>query len=330
MRARSLSIVVLLVALLILPACKDKSKQEAPALRKIKVVLDWTPNTNHTGLYVAKDQGYFREAGLDVEIIQPGQNSAEQIVASGQAQFGISYQESVINAHSQQLPLVSLAAIVQHNTSGFASLKSAGITRPKLFEGKRYGSSGWPSEKEILRTVMAADSASYDKVKVIEGVSDFFSTIGRDADFEWIYYGWDGVEAKRRGIDINFIYLRDLNPVFDYYTPVLITGAKIIQSDPELVRSFLSAVSKGYELCVNDPAKAGDILLKQVPELATNPEQVKLSLAYLKDEFIADASRWGEQKQSTWQGLVDWMFSRRLLDTGMKADKMFTNEFLPQ
>jgi ABC-type nitrate/sulfonate/bicarbonate transport system substrate-binding protein len=315
--------------MLLSPACKSKQKTADQPLRKVKVVLDWTPNTNHTGLYVAQELGYFKAAGLDVEIIQPGQNSAEQIVASGQAQFGISYQESVINARSQQLPLVSLAAVIQHNTSGFASLKNAGITRPKDFAGKRYGSSGWPSEKEILRTVMTADSSSFDKVKVIEGITDFFSTIGRDADFEWIYYGWDGVEAKRRGIDINFIYLKDLNPVFDYYTPVLITGSKIIEADPEFVRSFMGAVSKGYQLCASDPVKAGEILLKRVPELATNPEQIKLSLEYLKDQFIADAPRWGEQKLSTWQNLVDWMFSRRLLDTGMKADGMFTNEYLP-
>lgn len=330
MKLRSVIVLVVLIALLVLPACKGKTKTSTTPLRKIRVVLDWTPNTNHTGLYVAKDQGYYAEAGLDVEIIQPGQNSAEQIVASGQAQFGISYQESVINAHSQQLPLVSLAAIIQHNTSGFASLTKAGITRPKQFEGKRYGSSGWPSEKEILRSVMFADSSSYDKVKVVEGVSDFFSTIGRDADFEWIFYGWDGVEAKRRGIDIDFIYLRDLNPVFDYYTPVLITGSKIVETDPELVRAFMAATSKGYQFCVSNPAKSAEILLKQVPELAANPEQIKLSLEYLKNEFISDASRWGEQKQSTWQSLVDWMFSRRLLDTGMKADKMFTNEFLPK
>ncbi len=330
MKTRILLLVAVLAALLLMPACKTKTKATPPALRKIKVVLDWTPNTNHTGLYVAQELGYFKEAGLDVQIIQPGQNSAEQIVASGQAQFGISYQESMINARSQDLPLLSLAAIVQHNTSGFASLKSAGITRPKDFEGKRYGSSGWPSEKDILRTVMKADSASFDKVKVIEGVTDFFSTIGRDADFEWIFYGWDGVEAARRGIDINFMYLKDLNPVFDYYTPVLISGTKITQADPELVRSFMTAVSKGYQLCVSDPTKAAEILLKQVPELASNPEQIQRSLQYLKDQFIADAPRWGEQKLSTWQNLVDWMFSRRLLDTGMKADGMFTNEFLPQ
>ena len=149
-------ILTAVAALTLLGAFSCRKKAEVQAPRKIKIVLDWTPNTNHTGLYAAQQLGYFREAGLEVEIIQPGQNSAEQIVASGNAQFGVSYQESVIRARVENIPLVSLAAVIQHNTSGFASLKDTGITRPKHFEGRRYGSSGWPSDTEIPRSVMAA------------------------------------------------------------------------------------------------------------------------------------------------------------------------------
>lgn len=313
--------------LLTLVGCKQSPK--ATPLRKIKLVLDWTPNTNHTGLYVAQELGYFKEAGIEVEIIQPGQNSAEQIVASGNAQFGISYQESVIRARLENIPLVSLAAIIQHNTSGFASLKQTGITRPKDFAGKRYGSSGWPSELEILKSVMAADSSSIEKVKIVEGVYDFFSTIGRDADFEWIFWGWDGMEAKRRGIELSFIPIKDLNPVFDYYTPVIICNDKMIQADPELTRAFMAAVSKGYQYCIKNPDAAADILISAVPELGANSQQIKLSMAYLKDQYQADAPRWGEQRHEVWQGFVDWMFNKRLIRTGVKADNMFTNDFLP-
>lgn len=327
MKKSMLLILVLACALGFCTSCHKK--QEQKNLRKIKIVLDWTPNTNHTGLYVAQEMGWFKEAGLQVEIIQPGQNSAEQIVAAGNAQFGISYQESVIRARVEGIPLVSLAAIIQHNTSGFASLKSAGITRPKDFEGKRYGSSGWSSELEILKSVMLADSASFAKVKVIEGVYDFFSTIGRDADFEWIYWGWDGVETQNRKMDVSFIPLKDLNPVFDYYTPVLVCNDKMIEADSDLVRAFMTAVSKGYQYCIEEPEKAGDILLKAVPELASNQSQIRLSMAYLKDQYQAESPRWGQQKEEVWQGFVDWMFNKRLITTGIKANNMFTNDFLP-
>jgi len=244
--------------------------------------------------------------------------------------FGISYQESVIRARLENIPLVSLAAIIQHNTSGFASLKEAGISRPKHFEGKRYGSSGWPSETEILRSVMTADSASFDNVKVVEGVYDFFSTIGKEADFEWIFWGWDGVEAQRRGIALNYIPLKDLDEVFDYYTPVIISNEKTVEADPELVKSFMTAVSRGYEYCIDKPAEAADILIKAVPELAANAEQVKLSMSYLQDQYRSDSPRWGEQRLEVWQRFVDWMFNKRMIKTGMKADPMFSNEFLPQ
>ena len=321
--------ILLIIALFTaISSCKPKPKQQE--LQKIKIVLDWTPNTNHTGLYVALDKGFFKEEGLDVTIIQPGQNSSEQIVASGNAQFGISYQESVIHACVENIPLVSLAAIIQHNTSGFASLKNMDITRPRDFEGKRYGSSGWPTEIEIVKSVMQADSSSYEKVKVLEGVTDFFSTIGKDADFEWIYWGWDGVEAQRRGIDLNYIPVKDLNPVFDYYTPVLITNHKTIEADPELVKSFMAAVTKGYRYVIQNSREAADILMKQVPELAANKEQIYLSLDYLKDEFTSDAAYWGEQKHEVWQNFIDWMYNKRIIMTGIKADKMFSNDFLPQ
>jgi len=328
--SRNFAFIVLAAIAIILSVSLCKSHPKQTDLRKIKVVLDWTPNTNHTGLYVALEKGYFKEEGLDVTIIQPGQNSSEQIVASGNAQFGVSYQESVIHACIQDVPLVSLAAIIQHNTSGFASLKSMNITRPKDFEGKRYGSSGWPTELEIVRSVMQADSANYENVKVLQGVTDFFSTIGKNADFEWIYWGWDGVEAQRRGIELSYIPVRDLNPVFDYYTPVLITNRKAIEADPELVKAFMRAVAKGYNHTIQNPKDAADILMKQVPELATNKEQIYRSLDYLKDEFTSDAAYWGQQKHEVWQNFIDWLYNKRIIMTGVKADKMFTNDFLPQ
>ena len=104
------------------PAPESKA-QEEKKLEKITVMLDWVPNTNHTGLYVAKDKGYFKEQGLEVEIIQPSEGGTSQLVATGKAQFGVSYQEDVTMARANGIPVVSIAAVIQHNTSGFASKK---------------------------------------------------------------------------------------------------------------------------------------------------------------------------------------------------------------
>ncbi len=321
-------ILTLLLALLVLgmSSCNRKGKEKTD-LRRIRVVLDWTPNTNHSGLYAAQALGYFKEAGLDVQITQPGMNTAEKIVASGQAEFGVSYQESVTIARSESIPVKSIAAVIQHNTSGFASLARDNIVSVRDFEGRRYGSSGWPSELEILKQVMRAADAKSDSVRIVSGVTDFFSTIGKDADFEWIYFGWDGVQAKLKGINLNYLPIRDIDPVFDFYTPVIIANERLINSDPELIRAFLAAASRGYEYCIANPAKAADLLVKAVPEL--DRALVLASLEYLKTEFKADASKWGWQKAEVWQRFSDWMYEKRIIAIGVPAQEAYTNEFLP-
>jgi ABC-type nitrate/sulfonate/bicarbonate transport system substrate-binding protein len=313
---------IAILLLVLLPACK-KNPQE---LQKVSITLDWTPNTNHTGLYVAKELGYFTEQALDVQIQQPGQNITDQIVATGKSHFGVSYQENVIRARSEGIPLVSIAAVIQHNTSGFASLKSANIKSPKDFEGKRYGSWDSPSEIAILKNVMERNGANFNKVQVISGVYDFFSTIGKDADFEWIYYGWDGVATDHRGVEIDYMPLRDLNPIFDYYTPVIISSEKFLADNEELTKKFMTAVKKGYEYCIAEPAKAADILIKNVPEL--DYEQVKLSMNYLAKEYQNDAAYWGFQDRDVWSNFANWMDQEKLINNPISIENAYTNKYL--
>jgi ABC-type nitrate/sulfonate/bicarbonate transport system substrate-binding protein len=116
-------------------SCRTDSPEE---LRKITVILDWVPNTNHTGMYVARDQGYYEEAGLEVEIIQPSEGGSADLVAAGKGDFGISYQEQVTYARTadESLPIVAIAAIIQENTSGFAAPSDKNIRRLLILRGK--------------------------------------------------------------------------------------------------------------------------------------------------------------------------------------------------
>lgn len=327
-------LVLLVVLALLLTGCgqdkkaaPDQAKQQTP--QKITVMLDWFPNTNHTGLYVAKDMGFYLEQGLDVEIVQPGEGTtADQLVAAGRADFGVSYQESVTQARTADIPLVSIAAIIQHNTSAFASLKESGITSPRDFAGKRYGGWGSPVEEAVLKAVMEKEGADFNKVtNVTLGATDFFNSIGRDADFEWIYYGWDGIEAKRRGMELNYVMLKDLDPALDYYTPVLVTSEKRISEQPELVKKFMTATAKGYHWAIKNPSDAAEVLLKYAPEL--NAELVKASQEWLSQKYQEDAPQWGLQKEEVWSRYADWMFERGLISKKLEAEKAFTNRFLP-
>ncbi|MNB96516.1 putative thiamine biosynthesis protein [compost metagenome] len=311
------------------PDASAGTAADAPAeLTKIKVALDWTPNTNHTGLYAAKELGYYEEEGLDVEIVQPGAAGADTMVLSGEAAFGISAQEALTLARLQNVPLVSVAAIIQHNTSGFAAPKDRNITSPKDFEGKTYGGWGSPAEEAAMKAIMDPEGGDVKKVKLVNiGEADYFTAVKRDIDFAWIFYAWTGIEAELRGEPLDMLYLKDYAPQLDYYTPILTTSEKEIAERPELVKAFLKATSKGYQYAIDQPEAAADILIKAVPDL--DPELVQASQKWLSPKYKDDAARWGEQKAEIWQNYADWMYGLKLLDQQLDVEATFTNAFLP-
>jgi ABC-type nitrate/sulfonate/bicarbonate transport system substrate-binding protein len=328
-------IVLTCTLLLFLAGCaggqesSESGQEKEKENEKVTVVLDWTPNTNHTGLYVAEDKGYFKEEGLDVEIIMPGESGADQLVASGKADYGVSYQESITQARVQGVPLVSIAAVIQHNTSGFASPAEKNITSPKDFAGKTYGGWGSPVEKSVISSLMSQEKANVNDVSIVNmGDTDFFTAVKRDVDFAWIYYGWTGIEAELRGEKMNMVYLTDYSKNLDYYTPVLATNEKKLESNPEQVKKFLKAVSKGYQFAIDNPSEAADSLLKAAPDL--DQELVKKSQEWLAPRYQDDAPRWGEQKQEIWANYANWMYENKLLEKQLDAKTAFTNDYLPQ
>ena len=143
------------VAGLALAACGNSSEQAAPAegaATPITFCLDYTPNTNHTGIYVAQQQGFFADEGLDVTIVQPAEDTAEAMLGTGQAQFGISYQDYIANSYAGgNTGLVAVAAVIQHNTSGIMSPKELGVTSAKGMEGLRYATCEMPVELAAVK-----------------------------------------------------------------------------------------------------------------------------------------------------------------------------------
>lgn len=317
-------LIVVLIAWL-LNATKQKNVPEP--LQQVTVLLDWFPNTNHTGLYVAKGMGYYRDHGLEVEIVQPGEGSADQLVAAGKADFAISSQEAVTLARAAGIPIVSIAAVIQHNTSAFAALKKSGIATVKDFEGKRYGGWGSPIEEAMLAAVMGDAGADYKKIKNMTiGTVDFFTMIGRESDFQWIFYAWDGVEAERRGIELNVIMLKDLNPIFDYYTPVIITNEKNITDQGDLVRKFMNATQEGYRFAGEYPHAAAEVVIEAVPEI--NADLVRESQVWLSPRYQDDAEYWGMQRTETWEQYAQWLWKQGLVQQKIDAVKAFTNVFV--
>ena len=326
MKRLSLIIVLPIIALITI-ACGSPADEE---LIPVTFMLDWVPNTNHTGIFVAEANGYFEESGLAVEIIQPGEVYPEAAVASGVADFGISFQEMVTLARADDVSIVSIAAVLQHNTSGFASAADLNVTSPADFEGLRYGAFGTPFEDPTLEVLMKCAGGDFSQLEIVNtGWADPLALIAEgQIDMAWVFYGWQGFQAQQQGVDLNVVMMEDyFDCIPDYYTPVVIASEDIIANKPEVVKALMGALSRGYDFAIQNPGEAAELLLAAVPEL--NAELVKASQGWLSKYYQADAPRWGEQKESVWQDYTDWMVEHGILSAPISASDAFTNEFLP-
>ena len=307
----------------------DDANEGNSELTHVTFSLDWTPNTNHTGIYVAKEKGFFEEQGLDVEILLPGEVGVNQLLAAGKADFGVSYQEGLTQARSEGLPIVSIAAVIQHNTAGYASPVDKDITGPKDFEGKKFGAYGSDLERAMMKTIMENENADIEEVEFITtGDSDFFVAVERDVDFSLVYYAWTGIEAELRGVDLNMVYLSDFSDQLDFYTPILATNEEMIETNPEIVEAFTAAAVKGYEFAIENPEEAAQILIDAEPDL--DPELVKQSQEWLSPRYQEDAERFGIQERDRWQNFADFLLENEIIDEAVDVDQAFTNDFLPE
>lgn len=318
-------------------ACGEKpAEKEGETAKKeqekITFVLDWTPNTNHTGLYVAQNQGYFEEEGLEVEIVQPPEDGADALVASGKAQFGVSFQDSMAPgvAGENALPTTAVAALVQHNTSGIISRKGEGMDTPKGMEGKKYATWDAPVEKAMIKNVVEQDGGDFSKVEMIPStVTDEVSALkSKSVDSIWVFYAWAGVATEVAGLETDYFAFKDMNPVFDYYTPVVIANNSFLEEKPETAKAFLKALKKGYEFAIEKPEEAAQILCEASPEL--DEKLVLASQEYLKDEYKAEVEQWGYIDPARWNAFYQWLNDNGLAETEIPENAGFSNDYLPQ
>ncbi|WP_296405189.1 ABC transporter substrate-binding protein [Psychrobacter sp.] len=311
-----------------LMACQPKKESSSGAskaeesMTNVVISLDWVPNTNHTGLYVAQEKGYFKEQGLDVQIVQPSEDSASTLVANDRADFGIYFQPNMVSRLEKGMPITAVAAILQHNPAGLLSLKSLGANSPKDLNGKRY--STW---EDPIDDATVAHIVGNDLVKIPGEATDATVAL-RMNQFDYIlaYYGWDGIHAKLKGVDTNFFFLKDYEPIFDYYAPVIITNNKLIKNNPELVRKTLAAIKKGYIYAAKNPEESANILVKYAPE--TNKELAIASQKYLSTQYLDDNGDWGKFDYSRWDRFNDWVHKQGLIDKPLPPQAGVTNDYL--
>ncbi len=305
-------------------------------LTKMQLALDWTPNTNHTGIYVALKNGWYREQGIDLTLLPYSSNvSPDVLVSSGKADVGISSTESIVADAAVKQPVVSIAAIIQHNTSVLVTLKSSGITRPGQLDGKTYGGFGAPYEGAVVGEIIKHDGGQGKFKNVTLNVDAMQALQSKRIDFAWVFEGWEVLEAQRQGMQLNIFPITDYG-VADYYTPNIISSPTTIQQKPDLLRRFMSATQRGYEYARMHPQEAAQDLIDQAPK-GTFPDTglVQASQQYLSSRYVDTGRKWGMQDASAWHGYPEFILSSGGVQdasgktvTSLDLDSMYTNKFL--
>lgn len=330
---KKLCLTVLILSLVFtLAACGKNGQADDSASNpeKITFVLEWSPNTNHTGVYVAQAKGFYKDLGLDVEIVAPPESGASSLVASGKAQFGVDVQEALGTELTLEnpLPITAVASIIDHNTSGLISAKDKGIDDFAKLEGKTYASWDGATELAIMKQTMTDAGCDFSKLKTVPApATDAVSLIqSGDIDVVWVYEAWDVISAKLANVDYNFIKFSDETPVLDFYTPLIIANNDFLKEHPESAKKFMEATAKGYEYAIENPEEAAQILVDAVPELSL--DLVTASQQFLSKEYKAEKTQWGSFDEKRWTAFYDWMYDQKLIPSKL-GNTGFTNEYLP-
>ena len=327
-RRPQIAFVALCLLAVFLAGCGSAGSGASP--RHVTVVLDWTPNTNHAGVYLAKAEGRYARVGLDVEIIEPGEAGGLPELAAGRATFAFSYAEQLLPARAQGTPVVSIATVLTTNTSSLVAPADRAIHRPRDLEGRTYGTFGGQIERPLVEALVRCDGGDPTKVKFLDvGNADYTVGFRKHAyDAVWVFDGWDVIRLRDVAhMPVTTIPFRDhLDCIPDWYTPIIAANERFLRDDPGLVRAFLQATDAGYRRAASDPDAAAAALLAAAPE--SDRTLVRASAHFLAP-FYLTGGRWGVQDPAVWKRFDGFLRDNAIIDGGPGGSTAFTNAFLP-
>lgn len=303
----------------------------------IRFALDWTPNTNHAGLYTALAEGYFEDAGLDVEVLPYNSSSPDTLVGAGQAEFGISFQSSATMSRSAGLPVTSVFAVLQHTATSIAvSAERTELRTPADLDGLTYAGFGGPDEEARMRQVIQNAGGTGEFESVVLGTSAYEAVYSGAADFTEPFIAWEGIEAEMHGEPLTFMRYEDYG-FPDSYNVVVVGNDEWIEENQETAKAFVGALQQGYQLAADEPEKAAQHLIDENPGTFSEEELVHRSMAMLAEEYLLDdAGKVGTQTQEQWAGYGAFLFEADVLvdESGTPLtqepdwSQFFTNDLL--
>ena len=312
----------------VLAGCGGDSQESSGGLEEVTLTLDWYPNADHAGIYLAQSQGFFEDAGLEVKIQQPSDPPAVlQLVAAGQSEFGVSYENEITNAVARDIPVQSVMAIMQEPLNSIISLEDTGITKPEDLAGKRVGYAGQTFGTAVIDTALreaGEDPSDVEKTNVGLDLRPALTSGRVDAVVD-AYWNIEAVELAQEGFETNVIRLPEVG-VPNYNELVIATNDAYAQENPDLVRKFVEALVRGHEYALEDPEAARDPLLAANEQF--DPEVVDQTLELTVPIF--EAERVGYQDPEEWQLYVDWAVENGMLPESVEVAEVMTNEYLPE
>ncbi|MER5748477.1 ABC transporter substrate-binding protein [Streptomyces sp. NPDC002088] len=326
-------------ALLAVTGCSaDSSATTKSGTTTVTLALDWTPNTNHTGIYVAQQKGWFQDAGIDLRIVPYGSTAPETLIASHKADFGISYQEGVTTARAAGQDITSVYAVTQKtNVTIAVRANRDDVTSPKDLDGGTYAGFGAPYEKPLLQKVIRNAGGKGDFKQVTLSTSAYAALYAGKADFAMPMPTWEGLEAELSGKPLKNFQLSDYGfPAI--YSTLVASSDQFLKKNPAVARKFLAALDKGYRYAADNPDDAADLLIAANKSVLTNTKLVKESEQLLAKEYYKSSDgAIGTQSEQRWQDFAAFEYQAGLLvdGNGKKLSKapdtssFFTNAYLP-
>jgi ABC-type nitrate/sulfonate/bicarbonate transport system substrate-binding protein len=330
-----------IATLVALTGCSTSGAAEADSASgstDVNFALDWTPNTNHTGLFVAIAEGYFEDAGINITVLPFSDSSTDTLINSGAADFGVSFQDTATFAAATGVANTSVFAILQHNPVSIGVLESAtDIESPKDLDGKIFGNAG-SSETYVKEATDAIinDGGTGDFTSVTLGTSAYEALYAGEVDFVGAFETWEGIDAELKGTPMKFFHLQDYG-VPDIYSVIVNANTEWLEKNPEAATAFVGALQKGYQYAADKPDEAAQILIDQNPGAFEDEELVFASQEELSANYLTDADgNVGTQTEDQWQAFADYLYNADLLvdEDGnalteeMDASTLFSNEYL--
>jgi putative hydroxymethylpyrimidine transport system substrate-binding protein len=329
--ARATAVVLALVILAAgLAACGSKSDDTKGEAEKLTLDLDFYPNPDHAGIYMAEKEGFFKEAGLELTIDSPSDPAAPlKEVAAGRADLAITYEPEVMLAHEKGLDVVAVAALVNRPLTSLMWLKSSGIKSVTDLKGKTVSFAGIPYQEAFLKTILARAKVPASSVKAVNvGFGLLPSLVSGSAQaMLGGYSNVEGVDLQLRGKDPVITPVDQLGvPTYDEL--VIVARRSTLEEEGERVRLFISALRRGTEAAAADPKAATEAILAAntdlEPKLAA--AQVKATLPLLNARTAGKPYGWMSPEE--WEAFGGWMRDEGLIAEQPNASELLSNAYL--